>query len=432
MARSGRLLEGLVRLYTGPDSPYLDFYGPPRTIPTIPYDQALSRLAGRDGRLDVRGKAVFVGLSSHTGAEQRDGVNTVFSEPSGLDLSGVEVAATAFANIWEGRAVEPASAGTELALAIGWGLALGFLAWRLPLLASATLLPLAGLLYLLFARNRFTVAGLWLPLVGPLAVQVGVAVAASALWRHRDTRREREHLSTALAHYLPPKIAEELAREIGDVRATDQLVYGTCLSTDAHQYTTLSETMEPAELGALMNRYYAVLFEPVKRHGGLVQDVVGDSMLAIWATTDPDLSLRNRACLAALDIASAVDRFNDGVGPARPPDPHRAALGPPAPRERRSDGPLRVPGGRRHREHGHPAGGTQQVSGDPAPRERGRAPGTRRADEPRAGVVPPRGQVTTGRRSRAGLAGSRRHACGPRALCYLCWGSRRLPAWGFA
>ena len=63
-----------------------------------------------------------------------------------------------------------------------------------------------------------------------------------------------------------------------------------------------------------MNRYYAVLFEPVKRHGGLVQDVVGDSMLAVWATTEPDLSLRSRACLAALDIASAVDRFNAASG----------------------------------------------------------------------------------------------------------------------
>ena len=72
--------------------------------------------------------------------------------------------------------------------------------------------------------------------------------------------------------------------------------------------------MEPAELGALMNRYYGVLFEPVKRHGGLVQDVVGDSMLAIWATTEPDASLRSRACLAALDIASAVDRFNATSG----------------------------------------------------------------------------------------------------------------------
>ncbi len=37
-------------------------------------------------------------------------------------------------------------------------------------------------------------------------------------------------------------------------------------------------------------------------------------MLAVWATTEPDLSLRSRACLAALDIASAVDRFNAASG----------------------------------------------------------------------------------------------------------------------
>lgn len=33
-------------------------------------------------------------------------------------------------------------------------------------------------------------------------------------------------------------------------------------------------------------------------------------MLAIWATAHPDATLRNRACLAALDIERAVDRFN--------------------------------------------------------------------------------------------------------------------------
>ena len=63
-----------------------------------------------------------------------------------------------------------------------------------------------------------------------------------------------------------------------------------------------------------MNRYYGVLFEPVKQHGGLVQDVVGDSMLAIWATTEPDASLRNRAMVAALAAATAVDRFNAASG----------------------------------------------------------------------------------------------------------------------
>jgi adenylate cyclase len=304
------LLERLLRLYGGPATPYLDFYGPPGTVATVPYDRALARLRGRDQPLDVRGQAVFVGLSALTAAEQKDGVHTVFSQATGLDLSGVEIAATAFGNLLEGRAVRPARPGAQLALAVGWGLALGLLAWRRRALAAAALLLGAAAAYLAWAAYRFAADGSWLPLVGPLALQVPAAFVASVLWRFADTRREREHLANALAHYLPPQIADELARELGGVRAADRLVFGTCLSTDAHQYTTLSETMGPAELGAYMNRYYAVLFEPVKRHGGLVQDVVGDSMLAVWATTEPDASLRTRACLAALDIASAVDRLN--------------------------------------------------------------------------------------------------------------------------
>ena len=88
------------------------------------------------------------------------------------------------------------------------------------------------------------------------------------------------------------------------------MVFGTCLSTDADHYTTLSETLPPAELSSFLNRYYETLFTPVRQHEGIVSDVVGDSMLAIWAAPQPDAAPRNRACLAALDIFDAVERFN--------------------------------------------------------------------------------------------------------------------------
>ncbi len=168
-----------------------------------------------------------------------------------------------------------------------------------------------------------------------------------------------------------------------------------------------------------MNRYYAVLFEPVKRHGGLVQDVVGDSMLAIWATTEPDLSLRSRACLAALDIAAAVDRFNAASGRPLAPDAHRPPLGPAAPRKRGRDGPLRVPGGRRHREHGHAPGGPQQAPRDPAAGQRGSAPWPGRPDKSRAWVVPPGGQVAADRRSRAGRTGRRCYRVRTGSVCAI-------------
>jgi adenylate cyclase len=41
-----------------------------------------------------------------------------------------------------------------------------------------------------------------------------------------------------------------------------------------------------------------------------VSNVIGDAMLALWVTVQTDTRTRGSACLAALDIVKAVDRFN--------------------------------------------------------------------------------------------------------------------------
>jgi adenylate cyclase len=71
--------------------------------------------------------------------------------------------------------------------------------------------------------------------------------------------------------------------------------------------------MDPKELGSFMNRYYETVFDPVRQHGGVVSNVIGDSMLAIWVAAQPDPALKDRSCLAALDIARAMRRFNPSV-----------------------------------------------------------------------------------------------------------------------
>jgi adenylate cyclase len=96
-----RLLKSLIRMYGGTSSPYINYYGPPRTITTIPYHQALELREGTvDGqKIDLKGKAVFVGLSEILLADRKDSFYTVFSQANGVFISGVEIAATAFSNI---------------------------------------------------------------------------------------------------------------------------------------------------------------------------------------------------------------------------------------------------------------------------------------------------------------------------------------------
>ena len=70
-------------------------------------------------------------------------------------------------------------------------------------------------------------------------------------------------------------MVSDILKSSGPITANNRLVHGACLATDADMYTALSEQMDPAQLGVLMNDYYARMFEPVSRHEGIISDVVG-------------------------------------------------------------------------------------------------------------------------------------------------------------
>jgi adenylate cyclase len=326
-----RLIRALLSLYRSSEVAYLNFYGPPRSIATVPYDEALNSRAGQaNGRAvyNFEGKAVFVGFSAFSQPEQdriRDDYQTVFSQRSGLDISGVEIAATAFANLLDNRPVRPIPFPWQLGVVALWGVVLGAGCRMLRPLAAAILVLLLASAYLSVAVHQFTVAGMWLPLVTPLGLQAPLALFGAVLLNYRDARKERKLIKEAFGRFVPDTIIDRLVASVGPMNSADQLVYGACLATDVEKYTTLAETMSPRELGQLMNEYYAELFKPVERRGGVVSEVVGDAMLAIWAASSSQTSVRQQACQAALDIVDALDRFNQAVV-GRPALPTRFGL----------------------------------------------------------------------------------------------------------
>jgi len=307
------VVTSLIKMYQSPDSHYLNFYGPPGTIPTIPYFELVqtSESAGAgEIDLDFKGKAIFVGLSERLRPEQKDGFYTTFSQPSGVDISGVEIAATAFANLLEDMHVRPLSLVSLLVVILFWGMLVGSICLIFPTIYSALAVIALSALYLMLAWYQFNQAAIWYPLASPLFIQAPVAFLAAILWKYFDTHREQQNIKEAFGYYLPEKVVDQLAKNVAHIQSGAKIVYGTCLCTDAEQYTTLSEGMDPEELRVLLNKYYETVFEPVRTHGGIVSDVKGDSMMALWTTTHPDAQLRNQACLAALEISRAVDQFN--------------------------------------------------------------------------------------------------------------------------
>ena len=312
-----RLLKSLISLYQGANSRYLNYYGPPRTITTIPYYQALQlgERAGSDDQIDLKGKAVFVGLSAIVLAERKDSFYTVFSQANGVFISGVEIAATAFANILEDTPVQPISLRVHILILLLWGLLVGIVCRMSPIGVAALGVVGSSILYLVAADYQFKTDASWYPIVIPLLFQTPLGFFGALVWNYLETDKERKNIRKAFGYYLPNDVVDQLSKDIANVKASAQVVYGTCLFTDAGEYTTLSETMSPNELSDLMGKYFEALFEPVRKHDGLIVDLKGDSILAIWKATHDEAALRQQACLAALDIAKSVDRFNRAVAP---------------------------------------------------------------------------------------------------------------------
>ena len=305
-------LLALIAMYGGESSAGIDFYGPPASQTTLSYYDVLSSEADPAGPIaeKIRDRVAFVGAARKTWSNQKDGFYTVFSQPDGVDLSGVELAATVFANLSENRAVHLPSKSTAITLISVCAVLACLVSFLLTPPAAGAILLGGIIIYLGGAHLAFSQKALWMPLIVPLVFLPFAAFLAANLTNYLIAYRERRNVKTALGFYLPANVVAELTKDLSFISKGDKKVYSTCLITDAENYTTLSERMSPEDLSIHMKEYYQYLFREVKKMDGMVCNIIGDSMLAIWPSAEPEMRLRQKGCQAALRIAQAVAQFN--------------------------------------------------------------------------------------------------------------------------
>jgi adenylate cyclase len=307
-----RPVGAMINLYTGTNRQYLNFYGPPRSVTTLPYYQALQ--LGNDttngAPMDLRGKAVFIGLSENLLAERQDSFHTVFSTTKGVFVSGVEIAATAFLNLLTRTSVKPLRPRYQIVTLLLWGMIVGLICRLTAPLTAAVAVILCSTAYVFAASYQFRASALWYPIVVPLFVQGPIGFVSAVLWNYFEINKQRKSITRALGYYVPEEVVTRVARDMIDIRRYGQTVYGTCLFADVAGYTPVSESMTPRDLSELMHKYLEAAFEQIHKQGGLVVELKGDSILAIWKGSLGERVFRQKACEGALDMAEAVRRFN--------------------------------------------------------------------------------------------------------------------------
>jgi adenylate cyclase len=262
----------------------LRYRGPSQTHKTVSVQAVLqSQVRLEEGGRPVldpsffRDAYVFFGLTA-------PGLHDVKASPTSTDENraypGVEVQATFLDNLLADDFIRPAQqaawVGLTLVLAIVAGL-LGRMSrtgWQTALTFS--LLPVP------FAAGAAAYAdGFWLP-VAPATVGVALALVSTAVLNYALEGRQKRFIKGAFRQYLSPAVIDRLVQHPESLKLGGELRELSIHFSDVAGFTTISESLSPHDLTALLNEYLTAMSDIIMEEGGTVDKYEGDAVVAFW------------------------------------------------------------------------------------------------------------------------------------------------------
>lgn len=123
-----------------------------------------------------------------------------------------------------------------------------------------------------------------------------------------EKKRLRDQQRKILHTFTTQEIAEELMANgfsLGGKRMD-----ATILFADICSFTAYAEQNDAEEVLETLNDYFAAMFEPVAGHDGIVNQIIGDGLMALFGTINRNGNHHEQAVLAAIDMMKVLKNFN--------------------------------------------------------------------------------------------------------------------------
>ena len=123
-----------------------------------------------------------------------------------------------------------------------------------------------------------------------------------------EKKRLRDQQKELVRRFATAEVAEDLQQSgfaLGGRRVT-----GTVMFSDIRGFTAMVERQTPEDTIELLNTYYTLMFEAITAEGGVVNQMVGDGLMAIFGAPLPLAGHSAAAARAALDMLDMVAQYN--------------------------------------------------------------------------------------------------------------------------
>lgn len=120
--------------------------------------------------------------------------------------------------------------------------------------------------------------------------------------------REKERISGTFGRHVGREIAEQLLRNEEELQGVERIV--SVLFADLRGFTTRCETLAPTEAVKLLNLYHEHMTGIIEEHGGMVNQLIGDGIMALFGATGRSSRHADEAIAAGRAMVSGLDGLN--------------------------------------------------------------------------------------------------------------------------
>ena len=132
-----------------------------------------------------------------------------------------------------------------------------------------------------------------------------------------EKKRLRDHQKELVRRFATSEVAQDLAQH--DFALGGRHVQASVMFSDIRGFTQLVEAQPPEDTIELLNTYYTLMFDAISNQGGVVNQMVGDGLMAIFGAPLPLAEPAKSAVAAAREMIELVELFNREQTAAKKP-----------------------------------------------------------------------------------------------------------------
>lgn len=150
-----------------------------------------------------------------------------------------------------------------------------------------------------------------------LAKPVNPVLLRARIGASLEKKRLRDEQREWVRRFATPQVAQDLERS--GFALGGRHVQAAVLFCDLRDFTDLVERCPPEETIELLNGYYLLAFDAIQGRGGVVNQMIGDGLMAVFGAPQPLADHGRCAVDAALELVAMLGEYSrELVAAARP------------------------------------------------------------------------------------------------------------------